>query len=251
MFGPVRRYGHVRLPESFHSYSKSSMADLSHWNFAGKFTGREIAALMHGRDPEEAWKGATASSSPAWVVYRRLEAEFIRTVDAYLQARKHQDGQPIDLDSLPKARLLPSIELRAQFASPKHGLSDALLPVSVYSMKAHFDRQAFLRADVSRWLRDEGVRSAYDFTENADNRLTLEFGASEDDIDPSDMPEELQAANIAYRAVLNGYGQPGETFRNRLVAYLGERFRFSDEAVKRIATVANADKTVGRKRRED
>ena len=62
-------------------------------------------------------------------------------------------------------------------------------------------------------------------------------GASEDDIDPSDMPEELQAANIAYRAVLNGYGQPGETFRNRLVAYLGERFRFSDEAVKRIATV--------------
>lgn len=69
-------------------------------------------------------------------------------------------------------------------------------------------------------------------------------------IDPSDLPEELSIANIAYRAVSNGYGDPAATFRNRLIAYLETECQLLPEAVQRISTVANPDKSTGRKKRE-
>lgn len=73
---------------------------------------------------------------------------------------------------------------------------------------------------------------------------------TEPDIDPSDLPIELDAANMAYRAVLNGYGS-SDTFRNRLIEYLFETFPYlKNDAIQRIATVANPDKTTGRKKRE-
>lgn len=69
------------------------------------------------------------------------------------------------------------------------------------------------------------------------------------DIDPADLPIELDAANMAYRAVLNGYGNQSDTFKNRLIDYL--KMTYTDlkpEAVQRIATVANPDKATGRKK---
>ena len=69
------------------------------------------------------------------------------------------------------------------------------------------------------------------------------------DIDPSDLPGELQAANIAFRAVMNGYGDPSATFRNTLVDYLKNNFvDLNNKTVQRIATVANPDKAPGRKK---
>ena len=38
-----------------------------------------------------------------------------------------------------------------------------------------------------------------------------------EEIDPSDRPEELDLANQAHRAVSKGYGEPGATFRNRVM----------------------------------
>lgn len=74
---------------------------------------------------------------------------------------------------------------------------------------------------------------------------------SEPDIDPLDLPPELDAANMAYRAVLNGFGNPAATFKNRLIDYLEKSFiDLIPEAVQRIATVANPDKTTGRKKRD-
>ena len=65
-------------------------------------------------------------------------------------------------------------------------------------------------------------------------------------IDPSDLPPELDAANMAYRAVLNGSDKTG-TFKNRLMAYLKKNYPdLTEEAIKRIATVANPDKSTGR-----
>jgi hypothetical protein len=78
-----------------------------------------------------------------------------------------------------------------------------------------------------------------------------EATVAEPDVDPSDLPAELDAAKIAFRAVTNGYGDAA-TFRNRLIQYLEEHFpSFRPEAVKRIATLANPDKTTGRKGRRD
>lgn len=67
------------------------------------------------------------------------------------------------------------------------------------------------------------------------------------EIDPGDLPDELDVANQAFRAVQNGYGEQS-TFRNRLVAWLAEhRSDLKAEARDRIATVANPDKTPGRR----
>lgn len=69
-------------------------------------------------------------------------------------------------------------------------------------------------------------------------------------VEPEDLPDELSIASIAFRAVSNGYGDTLDTFRNRLGAYLDERHPgLVTEAKKRIVTVANQDKTPGRKGR--
>ena len=82
----------------------------------------------------------------------------------------------------------------------------------------------------------------------ANKEVILEQKRMETDIDPADLPEELHAANIAFRAVNNLYGDPSVTFRNRLISYLKTNFPdLSSDAVKRIATVANPDKAPGRK----
>ena len=68
------------------------------------------------------------------------------------------------------------------------------------------------------------------------------------DIDPADIPEELHMANLAFRAVTNGYGDAKATFRNRVVSYLKETYpSLLNEQLERIATVANPDKAPGRK----
>ena len=72
----------------------------------------------------------------------------------------------------------------------------------------------------------------------------------EGQVDPLDLPVELDAANMAFRAVLNGHGELRLTFKNRLIDYLEKNFPdLNNEAVKRIATVANPDKGRGRKKR--
>lgn len=65
---------------------------------------------------------------------------------------------------------------------------------------------------------------------------------------PEDLPDELDCAMQAFRAVHNGYGDRAATFKNRLSAWIAQhRPDLGDEARARIATVANPDKTPGRK----
>lgn len=72
------------------------------------------------------------------------------------------------------------------------------------------------------------------------------------DIDPADWPDELFAAMTAFRAVTNGYGNSSDTFKNRLTEFLASNFKhLSKEAIGRISTVANIDKSRGRPRSDD
>ena len=67
---------------------------------------------------------------------------------------------------------------------------------------------------------------------------------------PNDLPAELDAAMLGFRAVSNGFGDATATFRNRLIDYLHTTYPgFKSEQVQRIATIANPDRTPGRKRR--
>ena len=99
------------------------------------------------------------------------------------------------------------------------------------------------------WHEVERIRKATPMRE-AESKRMLSQGENSD-IDPSDLPEELDAANVAFRAVLNGHGEQAATFKNRLIDYLKTNYpHLKMEAVDRIATVANPDKARGRKKRD-
>lgn len=131
------------------------------------------------------------------------------------------------------------------------------------------DEARFSRDVVHNWLAGRRFKSGYDFdpavglmpphfrqmedlpheSESAGS-IAISHRKTQIDIDPADLPDELSAANIAFRAVTNGYGDGSSTFKSRLIDYLVTHFTtFNNEAVQRIATVANPDKAPGRKKR--
>lgn len=68
------------------------------------------------------------------------------------------------------------------------------------------------------------------------------------DFDDDRWPAELDAALRAWRAVTKGYDREEGTPRRRLAAWVEKNFPdLSKEAIARVATVANWDKTKGKK----
>lgn len=68
-----------------------------------------------------------------------------------------------------------------------------------------------------------------------------------------ELPKELDAANIAFQAVCNGAGGPDEPFKDRIKFFVRSNWpdgAFSEEALERIARVANRDTKTGPKRRK-
>jgi hypothetical protein len=118
--------------------------------------------------------------------------------------------------------------------------------------KCSFDPPVIIKVDHLCMLNEEVQRldsevfcSAVQVADVEENKSALPVEA---EIDPSAYPPELDIANIAFRAVTNGYGDKAATFRNRLVQYLKENhLGLKNEAVERIATIANPDKDPGRK----
>ena len=109
--------------------------------------------------------------------------------------------------------------------------------------------------DLFTWLRTEGVDIGHSLKiyRDADQQTDIEFSTESPaplrkEIDPMDLPQELDLANMAFRAVMNGYGDQNATPKNRLIDYLSKIYpHLKLEAIRRIATVANPDKARGRK----
>lgn len=81
------------------------------------------------------------------------------------------------------------------------------------------------------------------------NENGAQLSTEESNFDPLDFPEELDAARVAFVGVKSGNGGTGTTFKNRLIDYLKMNYpNLGNEAVSRIATVANPDKRRGRKK---
>ncbi len=111
------------------------------------------------------------------------------------------------------------------------------------------DEAAFLAEEIESYKAEcEVMRNTLDSKEH----LPFEQDAvskQENYLDPGDYPDELFAAIDAYRAVMNGYGDQSATPRKRLIALLKERYPdLKSEARERVATVANPDKSPGRKK---
>jgi hypothetical protein len=205
------------------------MTDFSHWNFAPYFSGEEAAALIVGLEPSE----SVNDRRKAEPVYRRLEQSF-----RYFLMWAEVVGSDGEDHEFPDG--CTSLINCAWENKDRDSISIEWLE----SNNCDFERQVFSRQEIVRWLRDIGLESVYSFELTNVDTVHLDPGT-----DPADYPDELYAANLAFRAVTNGYGGKSDTFKNRLVSYLeSTHAHLSKEAVQRIATVANADKTTGRKK---
>ena len=187
------------------------MRDLSHWNFATEFLDWEAASVIAGVDPENFdW-----FQTKTYPIAKRLKQD---SICSFLLGERWVRESPKELECCKPQR----------------------------------DKPMFERAELVRWLSEVGLQSIYrfDLSHLDVGKSLIGTEAIEDDgIDPSDLPPELHAANIAFRAITRGYGDQAATRRNRLVDFIGKHYPdFNSEQVQRIATVANPDKTTGRKK---
>lgn len=215
------------------------MTDLSHWDFAAEFTGYEAAALILGVEPVK-W---LTDEHRVRVVENRLEHDYERAI---AQAKTESIGFDWPEIIQPRVGLLVSIKLDELWRDAAEGMDAPLNDWLYDQFKPLFSSQKFSRKELATWLHSAGMKSVYPFelahgpTPSNGDQL---------DIDPADFPEELQVANIAFRAVSNGFGDSATTFKNRLIEYLEKNYpTLNSEAVARIATVANPDKVRGRKK---
>lgn len=205
--------------------------DLSHWDFALDFTGEQASALIVKKDANASLDSERIKAFP---VYLRMERSFRNFCIWHGMVDSNQQDCELSSD---QAKFLASVGLEdCERGSLSRDLFNGEL--------SDFSQLRLSRKEIARWLRVNGLKSAYSFELPDVNIIS-----SDPSTDPADYPDELYAANLAFRAVTNGYGETSDTFKNRLVSYLeNTHARLSKEAVQRIATVANPDKSTGRKK---
>jgi hypothetical protein len=225
------------------------MEDLSHWDWAEHFSGYDAAALILGLEPsqseEEQWR--------VRVVTGRMELDFKRAVEKCLDVcygDQINNSPAKSSEDVSGFNSVPLQELERVYGQRSDESPFSAPPFDKRMNK--FDFQEFSRAEIVRWLSVVGMKSVYKFDcqprSDADSNLTTR---SDLDIDPTELPEELDAANVAYRVVLNGFDVKTGTFKSKLIEFLRSNYpHFNDETVERVATVANPHKTRGRRKRE-
>jgi hypothetical protein len=219
------------------------MKALSHWDHAVDFTGEEVAALVLGIDP------ATSGDAPLPTrpMLDRLREAFDWAVEWQIA---NETGEAPDLGALGVTeQILRSRSLKAIVADSRAGVVDdhRLMEILMEPNRWVFSVQRFDRDEVIRWLEENAVNSAYQFNPMSPRAPAGLAGLG--DFDPSDLPEELDAAIIAWTEVKKGWGLPSETAKQKISSYLDERyFHLSQEARNRIATMANGDKRPGRRK---
>jgi len=215
------------------------MDELSHWDFADVFTASEASALMLGIDPNS----PDAESRKLKPVIERMESSYGKAWVHYA----FWDGGIYDEDKWAEILHVPEQLHSVDLIANKELGEEAFGKWAADKTQSDFWKQFFSRAELARWLSAIGLKSLYSFERG--QAQSADIVALSSDIDPSDFPNEMSAANIAFRAVTNGYGDPRATFKNRLIEYLNDNYSgLKRDAILRIATVANADKTPGRKK---
>lgn len=221
----------------------SSMESLSHWDYESEFSGQAAAALILGIDPNNL-ESCTSEKNRISVVTARMNRHYehalIRRYHEVLNIYPDpslgiETNIPYELTSVVIERLHKNWDPEEEEST----FSDWLLNDQL----TDFDAQKFSRQAISAWLQAIEEASIYRF----DTEHTL--SKTSEELDPSDYPAELDAANMAFRAISNGKGDQSATPRKRIVDYLKQNYpEFLDETIQRIATVANPDKSTGRKK---
>jgi len=226
------------------------MTDLSHWDFVEHFSGYEAAALILGLEPRQ------SNDETVRVITGRMERDYQNAIDhrPWDVSGNPLENQVVQQGTDHRQILLISAdmeELHQFFSLP--GTDPQRYEIEWRADRSHlkFSNQKFSRKQLTGWLKAIGMKSVYQFALRNDSTTPTAIAQSDPDIDPFDLPPELDIANIAWRSVQNGYGLQSDTPRNRLIDYLGKNYKMlKPEAVQRIATVANPDKSPGRKKRD-
>lgn len=218
-----------------------------------QFALHEAADILIGIDPwDQQWRGDNG------------EREFSRACATLAQAAEYGDLRPVSTDDHGNSSFNAQ-DLRAWAESV--GLdwcipSDTPVKAPAPADSATLDRLRQLEAKNAQFV-DQVEREAREHFEAENARLVEQVAELQrqlqeataaaqqaQPVEPEDLPDELSIANIAFRAVTNGYGDELATFRNRLGAYLDKHHPDLGSGVKdRIITVANPDKAPGRKTR--
>jgi hypothetical protein len=212
------------------------MTDFSHFDLTIDFSAEEGAALIVGDDPLQLGYVRSASEH----VFQRMEHSYIARKKWLLRA-SDEDVCWSDFGVSDASQLLESVDM-CWHSLPGKG-TDLCMWLMNPDLSA-FRSQKFSRIEMSRWLKTFALTSKYEFLlgtqpDHPDQASIL-------DLDPVDLPEELDLANIVYRAVTKGYGK-SNTFKKKVLEYFDEHYpQLNAEARKRISILVNADKTAGR-----
>ena len=220
------------------------MADLTHWDFAEQFSGWEAAALILGNEPRD----SEDFQGRIQVVSDRMELHFQQALNAIFQ---EHFGDPVGLEEWevnPQVTPLASVKLSALHRRcVLYGEETPLSDWFEDRRHSKFENQEFSRNDIANWLDAIGMSSRYAFRSAGVKDDAI--AQAELELDPLDLPPELDAANMAYRAYTNKYGSSTATPKQWLIEYLEVHYPdFKPEQVQRIAIVANPDRSPGRKR---
>ena len=225
------------------------MTDLSHWDIADEFTAAQVAILMHGQDPNVVLAGNQAVAGtlqPQFLpAYERMNRSYDKARRYFRQAM----NPPASFNGVAHKDILQSVDMCSELADcdPSDGSHCYFYEWLGDDGLSGFENQRFSVDETARWVQAVGQPTVYNF--GGSNTLPPAATLSTQDIDPLDLPDELDYANQAFRAVTNGYGDANATFKNKVADYLARTYpSLKPEAVQRIATVANPDRSPGRKK---
>ena len=231
------------------------MTNLAHWDFAADFTGEQAVALVFGLDLID-----IQAKQSMGLLGADASAKFVpaceRMKQCYDAARGYCSDSlrpPRDWDNKRPAVMLASVELSRRMQELDPEFDQYLCNWLGDDSYSGFATQRFARSEIVAWLACIGQVSIYAFDGNQPVNPGAASAADKGSvIDPEDLPSELDCANQAFRAVSNGFGDAAATFKNRLTDYLEKTHTtLTQDAVKRIATVANPDKSPGRPKRRE
>lgn len=160
----------------------SKRVDLSSWDLAISFTGREAAYLILGVDPS----GPDASKHSVRHIYERManafngaiaQAEFTAFVEPAFPSGPPKESKSGMMEY--EALRCVALTERAKHYS-EHGDVSALKGWLEHS-EISFEKQKFSRMELDRWLKENKMKSAYQF----DATISSEVGPiSAQDVEP-------------------------------------------------------------------
>jgi hypothetical protein len=142
------------------------MADLSHWDLAEAFTIREAAYLLMGADPA----GPDADKYSARHIEERLSKAYEGAIsraefEGFVEPCFSFDSPEPEL--MPEHAVLRSEALWSQIEQfREHGDTRSFSGWLEYGDRSIYG-QRFSRSELARWIKQNGVRSAYQFDLNS------------------------------------------------------------------------------------